>query len=149
MNYEERIRSLQWKWTAAHTTIKRYEGLLREFRLTSIGMFVLMISSAVFLPRDESSSNILLSFSAILWASIYTITLGPHIISNISGRRPFEEDLDELRHEYADFEEITIELERALYTQRKYYRYVRMATMLSIYAVLMSAAGFAYLYLLK
>ena len=147
MNYEERIRSLQWKWTAAHTTIKRYEGLLREFRITSIAMFVFMVSSAVFLPDGKEMSNVLLGFSAIMWAAIYTITLGPHIISRVSGRFSFEEELDTLRHEYQDFEEIAIELEKAFYIQRKYYRYVRMATLLTIYSILISAFGFGYLYL--
>jgi hypothetical protein len=107
-----------------------------------------MVASTVFLPGGKELSNILMGFSAVVWVFIYTLTPRPHIFIRLSGRFSFEEELDSLKHEYRDFEEIAIELEKTLYIQRKYYSYVRMATFLMIYSILMSAFGFEYLYLI-
>lgn len=157
-SYEERIKALQWKWNEAHLTLRRYEILLREYRLTSLALIVIAISGALFLQKQTRISSLMLGFSGAIWAYTYIMTLGPHILSTLSGRFRYEEELmsryregpdspgeREFRSREDSLYELSIELEKVVYVQRKFYRYVRMSTILLICGIVITAISFAFL----
>ena len=141
---ERAIDSLKFEWTVAHTQLLRHEQRLKELRLTSLLMSIVVFAvvGGFFATKQDipiSSMRIVLMFSSVWWGTCYvaSLILPTMMRTDDADMAHVSVDMERFDDDIAIRDQVRL-LEETRYQAMRYGRWVRIITQLVAFGVLLT-----------